>query len=280
MAVLLDLVEGAVKARRPLQETVAALAKAAEEKVPFLFDAKNYPNEFADAGFSFIPGLNYADKTGLKKLTASEARKALELMQRNIGASVDMDPKAAEQYARFYYDVRDGLQNVDRPLPEAAGVWASFSPRKDPVKNWKLMTQFYENPATNPGHTGDNYQKALRIVAGDNPLDAGVLGMKQRSFASNSMNPSGLRDVTIDTHASQNALGLKPEYDMIPNLQDPYIYDMISEAFRREGVKRGMTPSELQAAAWGNWRERYGAGVPTLPDFAVPEALQRLSRLA
>jgi hypothetical protein len=102
-----------------------------------------------------------------------------------------------------------------------------------------------------------NVRKAERILSDGAYLpDAYFIeGHKVRNFARNLQ--GNTKAVTVDTHASQIALGT-PETDARIGLLSAYA--CFVKAYQRAAELEGIEPCEIQAITWLTWKRLYPAG--------------------
>jgi hypothetical protein len=130
---------------------------------------------------------------------------------------------------------------------------------------------------------GGAWRAALRSAGNENPLAPANFNAKGElikigSFAENVGIPEVSRAVTVDRHAVQAALGMRPlTDDTIPDLSNPKVYALFKQAYDEVAAELGMMPHELQSEVWDIWRrvmvKNPGASLPSefVPTAKVSE---------
>ena len=264
---LRKLVSGIAPDVKPMaNEIFSALQKPAED-VPLLLDASNFPRRMSDMGFIPLTGQNI-NKPGLtmREFATEAGPRFVDEGAQNLIAAVNLDPDAAAKYAKFYGRTRDQLANTGVPLGNIGGAWATLSAAAEPGWNAELLRRVITDPTT--ATTSQlNQRDALKFLAGlvDDPT--AVLGRGKRyNFMMNSIAPEDPRFLTADTRYAQNLQGFLNTYAKAPfaGLFSP-AEKRYAEIYVKPGLEAAkrlaMTPGELQAASWGNWRNIM-AGIP------------------
>jgi hypothetical protein len=248
-----------------------ALGKASK-MLPIRLDASNFPKRMRDEGFVPLSGINI-NNPGLTRRQYSGATRDrfIDEGAQNLIAAVNLDPKAAEQYAKFYGRTRDQLAATGIPLENIGGAWAALSARAEPVWNAELLRRIVRDPSKLTT-SEDNQRLALRFLAGQIDDPALVLGQGKRfNFLMNSTRPEDPRFLTADTRYAQNLQGIKNTYERAPfaGMFQPFQkrYGQIYVEPGIEAARRlGMSPGSTQAAAWGNWRNKMYGIADDLPE--------------
>lgn len=158
-------------------------------------------------------------------------------------------------YAEAHDVAADIATEYNVSVGTAAGVIAALSPRCPWERNVKYAWQLFE--------TGDapvmftSKRKALRIKNGEAALDV-LAGNKVVAFYHNIMNPSSGRDVCVDSHACDTAVGRKltdPERKQVMERKGGY--SAVAEAYRTVADEFGLIPAQAQAIIWLAWRESH-----------------------
>jgi hypothetical protein len=237
---------------------------AASKKMPLRLEADNFPTRMSEQGFVPLTGVNINNPSlTIKEYVGPTRERFIDEGARNLVAAVNLDPQAAQQYAKFYERTRDQLAATGAPLENIGGAWATLSAQADPVWNAELLRRIVRDPSQLVT-SEDNQRLALRFLAGqiDEPME--VLGRGKRyNFMMNSIRPDDPRFLTADTRYAQNLQGVKNTYADAPfaGMFSPHEstnrYGRIYVEPGIEAARRlGMTPGQTQAAAWGNWRNK------------------------
>lgn len=158
---------------------------------------------------------------------------------------------AAHDYA-IYLDP----ENVER----AAGIIAALSPMNSWTNNKRKAALVYVNGCAAGAGLYSNVAKADRILAGEHPLDV-LGGRKVTSFYLSIVDPeSTVAEPVIDRHAHDIALGRVTDDSVRQRLGGKGYYDTFAAAYVRAAKRVGITPKQLQAVTWVEWRNRVGIG--------------------
>lgn len=139
-------------------------------------------------------------------------------------------------------------------LEQSAGIIAALSPQCSWARNMTCADQLVRTGDTS-GVLGGSKRKAQAILAGGNPLDV-LRGPKVRAFYANILDPAGSQDVTVDSHATDVAMGQRFASRRFP-LDRLGRYERIAEAYALAAAMVGVLPLTMQAICWVAWRERY-----------------------
>lgn len=172
-----------------------------------------------------------------------------------------------EQGRVWYHMAHDHAVRIGGgDVVKGAGILAALSPGTEWEANLqgayhiaKTGTPWLAEHDTvkSAGQTSDNNTKALRIHAGEHPLDDKVLGgHKVISFFHNILNPEEVDHVTIDKHAHDIAIGhpygvKKAPEDVDLGLSALGRYKHFAHAYRIATGELDLgVPSRLQATTW------------------------------
>jgi hypothetical protein len=253
------------------------------DELVFGADSKSkYPTELSELGLQPIMGYNYASKgSDILKLDESST---IQVLKNNIRSL------AGQGGAReFYSDVNTALRATTGgklPSEQLGGAFAPFSMGTAVPRNAVQARRFIENPELFPGRfpgegtlaAGGAWRQGIRSAVNENPLDPrnfNVAGnvIKVGSFAENTAMPATSTRVTVDRHAVQAALGIRPvSDDVIPDLGNEKVYRLFERAYQEVADELGVLPSQLQSEVWDVWRrlmvKNPGASSPT--EFFLP----------
>jgi hypothetical protein len=189
----------------------------------------------------------------------------VENIIRKSEAATPADRKHGEMWYRDAHiqSFAVGQGNIER----GAGIIAALSPRApwdDNIAAARRLSQTGESWEKHTLHAQDKGQvavqnaKALRILAGEHPLDV-LGGMKERSFYHNILDPENPEHITIDKHAHDIAMGIPQGVRRtIPELGlgAKGRYQHFSDAYRAAADASGFViPNVLQATTWVAHRE-------------------------
>jgi len=221
---------------------------------------------------AYIPDGVFAQKLNDKgqkvwapEIAAGEFSSHVDNIIRKHEAATPADRKHGEMWYRDAHiqSFAVGRGNVER----GAGIIAALSPRApwdDNLAAARRLAETGESWEKNTLHPQDKGQvavqntKALRILAGEHPLDV-LGGMKERSFYHNILDPENPEHITIDKHAHDIAMGIPqgvrrttPEL----GLDAKGRYQHFSDAYRTASEVTGIViPNILQATTWVTHRE-------------------------
>jgi hypothetical protein len=171
----------------------------------------------------------------------------------------------------FYTDVNEVLRGTTGgklSSEQLGGAFAPFSAGTAVPRNAVQARRFIENPELFPGRVpgegsltaGGAWKQGLKSATNENPLDPFNFNVKGNvikigSFAENTALPEVSRRATIDRHAVQVAMGMRPVADdIIPDLGDPRVYRLFERAYQEVADEIGLLPSQAQSEAWDIWR--------------------------
>lgn len=261
-----DYFETSFGTRHMPEEDYKLLAETSSG-LPLVLNKNTFPSRMSDMGFVNLSGTNInRPSITIKDFTGKTKNRFIDEGARNLITSVNLDPERAKQYATFYNRTEKALGGTGIPLPRVGGAWATLSEQADPERNARLLINILNDP-TGQYTSQKNQMLALKFLSGqvDDPAEA--LGRGKRfNFMHNSIDPSNPDYFTADTRYAQNLQGIKNTYskapfaDMFAPRSSSNRYGNIYIEPGLEAARRmGMNPSELQAAAWGNWRDKmYG----------------------
>ena len=146
--------------------------------------------------------------------------------------------------------VRIGGGNVEK----GAGILAALSPALAWDSNVAGGYHISKTGTAFGLQTKANNEKALRIHAGEHPLDV-LGGQKVTSFYHNILNPEAQEHVTIDRHAHDIAIGKpfgqrsdsKPDLGLSAQGRYEHFKSAYLNASEQSGIK---VPNQLQATTW------------------------------
>jgi len=249
-----------------VKKTVERGGKQKEvDELVFGLDSKaKYPKDLSDLGLQPVVGYNYTSKgSDILKLDEDTT---LTVLKNNIRSLAGQGGERG-----FYSDVNAALRgSVGNRLSaeQLGGAFAPFSMGTAVPRNAVQARRFLENPelfpARIPGEgslaAGNAWRQSLRSAVNENPLDprnfnVGGKVIKVGSFAENTALPEVSRRVTVDRHAVQAALGIRPiADDVIPDLQNEKVYRLFEKAYQQVADELGVLPSQLQSEVWDVWR--------------------------
>lgn len=159
-------------------------------------------------------------------------------------------------YPKAYdHAVRIGSGNVEK----GAGILAALSPATEWDTNVEGAYHVAKTGTSFHMQTGDNNEKALRILKGEHPLDV-LGGHKVTNFYHNILNPDDPHPITIDRHAHDIAIGKpfgqKSDQKAQLSLGTQGRYNHFKEAYLNAAEQSGIKiPNQLQAMTWVAHRE-------------------------
>jgi hypothetical protein len=163
-----------------------------------------------------------------------------------------------DSYARgmTWYDEAHEFAQTLGNVHRSAGVIAALSPMNGWPNNKNKAAQLYAQ-----GHGAGcglyrNVDKAMRIYNGEDALDV-LGGRKVRSFYLSIVDPSSeLAEPVIDRHAFDVAVGRRTSNAERAVLGKKGEYDRFAEAYIYAAGRVGLTPKQLQAITWVEWKDR------------------------
>lgn len=161
-----------------------------------------------------------------------------------------------ETGSTWYPRMRDVAEKLGKGnLEMGAGLIASLSPALGLKENLDAAHHVMQKGTASKWQTEDNNTKALRIRAGEHPLDV-LGGHKVRSFYHNISNPESPEHVTIDRHAYNLAIGI-PFGKKSTEKQDLGLgaigrYQHFVHGYKHAAEQlEYLQPHQLQAITWG-----------------------------
>lgn len=160
----------------------------------------------------------------------------------------------------WYDEAHAFALSLDSEIARSAGVIAALSPMNGWANNKRKAAQLYAQ-----GHGAGcglytNVAKAEKILSGAEPLEV-LGGRKVRSFYLSILDPaSTIAEPVIDRHAHDIAIGYPTSDKDRQRLGGKGYYDRFASAYIRAAERVSVTPKQLQAITWVEWRERIGKG--------------------
>lgn len=146
-----------------------------------------------------------------------------------------------------------------------AGIIAALSPNNSWTNN-KAMAQrlismrgrvAVEIGKPNGIGIGANVLKAVAIYNGAEPLDV-LGGFKVRAFYETILDPFADIDPVIDRHAFDIAVGKRHGNMKRDPLKRRGVYAEFAKAYRIAAREAGISPAQMQAVTWTQWRKSHG----------------------
>jgi hypothetical protein len=241
-------------------------------KNPLFLNEANFPERMSQQGFVPLSNIDINSPTlTLRQFEGDVRKNFIDEGAQNLIAAWNMDPAAAQKYSRFYFRTQDQLADTGIPLDRVGGAWATLSAQADPTRNAELLRQVLRDPKALTT-TRENQLLALRFLSGDVDDAALALGRGKRfNFMQNSIDPFDPRYLTGDTRYAQNLQGVLTAYKTAPfkglfsprgrRYEEIYVKPGLEAASRMN-----VSPSELQAGSWGNWRNKMAGIQDDLPE--------------
>lgn len=164
----------------------------------------------------------------------------------------------------WYEDAHNYARTLDSErFHRAAGVIAALSPRSPWNNNKRKAAQFYDRPRTavkgQPNGIGlsMSVNKAHAIITGTDALDV-LTSPKVRAFFLTIVDPHGNHAPVIDRHAFDIAVGEITNDDTRKQLDRKGEYDAFALCYIQAGDAAGISPSQMQAITWMQWRNEKG----------------------
>jgi hypothetical protein len=193
-------------------------------------------------------------------IAISEHRFGTHLEVNAASVKAFYEPKFKEAAARFRrgdLSREDYLGTLKRYGKEISDARKDYGVHNVDTAPAELIAKWH--PARRGVMVG-NFAKAIEISRGKNPNNPEVLsGSKVRSFWDNIVNPGTSRSVTIDTHMLRAMLN-KPnmtEKQAQHLISGPGRYEVLAQSVRVAARKAGVTPNQLQAIVWTQWRDEH-----------------------
>jgi hypothetical protein len=185
-----------------------------------------------------------------------------EDMARNIAHVYSLATEKERSDGRAWYPTANGImrewsRTYGRTVANVAALTAALSPQLRWEINLIAAADVLAG-ATDPSQPviGANWRKARRIADErlESVLNKYPYGPKVTSFAANLAGDYSA--VTVDTHASQIALGSPTANGRLNTFKDyaPYV-----AAYTLAASHLNLNPSELQAITWLTWKRMYPA---------------------
>lgn len=168
-------------------------------------------------------------------------------------------------------EVRSGLSwyldahNVSRTLADtygvsveaAAGIIAALSPMNGWENNKRKAAQLLAQGHGEGIGLPANVTKALRIRAGESPLDV-LNGDKVTAFYRTILDPTGDIDPVIDRHAFDIAVGERTDDKRRAILGRKGVYSQFANVYRDAAKVAGIGAAQMQAVTWVAWKSAHG----------------------
>lgn len=167
---------------------------------------------------------------------------------------------AIDEGMAWYPNAHDFARNLDARWQRSAGVIAALSPLNHWDNNKAKAELFYSvAPDTTGAKIGlfKNVQKSLRIFNGEDALDV-LGGDKVRSFYLTIIDPTGDHSPVIDRHAFDIAVGSVTNDKTRAMLGRTGMYRTFANAYQNAARCARISPSQLQAVTWIQWRQEKG----------------------
>jgi hypothetical protein len=172
------------------------------------------------------------------------------------------NPSAVREGTAWYHAAHTYARGLSErygvTLEQAAGVLAALSPQLrwdgGAHNNMTCADQLIRTGDTS-GVLGGSKRKALAILAGSAPLDI-LGGPKVRAFYANILDPESSQEVTVDSHATDVAMGKRAASRQF-ELARAGRYEHIAAAYRMAAAMVGVSGLTMQAICWVAWRQRY-----------------------
>lgn len=156
----------------------------------------------------------------------------------------------------------------DKHLARNAGIIAALSPNNSWTNNARMARRLVsmrgrvavEIGKPNGIGLGANVLKAVAIYNGADPLDV-LGGNKVRAFYSTILDPLADTDPVIDRHAYDIAVGKRNGSAKRDPLNRVGVYEEFAAAYRAAAAAAGISPPQMQAVTWVEWRKIHGVTV-------------------
>jgi hypothetical protein len=146
----------------------------------------------------------------------------------------------------------------------AAGVIAALSPMNKWKNNKRMAYRFFERKGIiefvgtkNGIGLGKNVRKAIAIYNGEDALDI-LGGDKVRAFYLTILDPNAINNPVIDRHAFDIAVGMRTNDKARGLLNNKGQYARFSNAYNEAAAVAGISPCQMQAITWEQWRCEHG----------------------
>lgn len=182
----------------------------------------------------------------------------------NIIAVFDQATVADLAEGMAWYDDAHALAKTiaDGNVAMGAGVIAALSPVMKWDRNMMLAVRAFEDGKASGALTA-SVEKADRIMAGEAPLDV-LSGNKVRAFYAAIFDPTVAREVCVDRHAFDIAVGRETDDKTRGILTRKGAYESYAACYcraarmieKRDGIS--YSPAQIQAITWCAWRRDKG----------------------
>jgi hypothetical protein len=235
---------------------------------------KNYPKHLEEAGFKFVERMSpTSNKLPVRQASASSTVPSSsgrmsghqfgQVMHNINNAIATASPEVFKQGNLWYpkaHEIADVISKGD--VEKGAGVIAALSSAGGEwERNVRDAEHFVRHgvPMEGSKANADQITAATKIREGEHYRTVLPKGLKTYNFAELIANPKDEHAVVVDTHAADIAGGLKmPWKGADRGLGSLGRYNTIADATRTVAERRGMLPSEAQAAAWVSWKAQAG----------------------
>lgn len=202
-------------------------------------------------------------EVGWRNTNQDQAERVLGIVHGDYGDTLHIDPDAA---AQSYKDDlaskqperhRDALDVIHYNGIDESRHGENFT-GDHPIKDLPsdVLATFHPDAQ---GTLRPSATKAFELARGKDP-DEVLSGNKVRAFYNNMTHPES-DDVTIDGHQVHLMAGTNEITDkdtqMMVNTEGKY--EFMEDAVRAEAAKQNMSPMQLQAISWLQWREEHPA---------------------
>jgi hypothetical protein len=179
-------------------------------------------------------------------------------------ASDDVVNQGKEWYEKAFYLCSTLSCKYNVPKDKVAQVIAALSPATNWERNKKdaeeLIKAYYHRGyagclATTVCTYGANKRKAIEILCGRGQLTLDT-GLKTYNFYMNILNPMDENFVTIDRHAYSILLGDKAKRGSVK--LNIHSYKRAAKIYKSAAKKLNLTPNQLQAITWVQYRNEKG----------------------
>lgn len=234
----------------------------------------NYPSHLEAAGFKFVERISpTSNKLPVRQASApstvpsSSGRMSghqFGQVIHNIDTAIKTASSDIQKEGNLWYpkahEIADVISKGD--VEKGAGVLAALSSAGGEWgRNVRDAEHFMRHGVVPEGSkvTRDQVTAATRIREGEHFRSVLPKGLKTYNFAELIANPEDERAVVVDTHHADIAGGLKmPWKEADRGLGSMGRYNTIADATRVVAERRGMLPSQAQAAAWVSWKAQAG----------------------
>ena len=234
----------------------------------------NYPSHLEEAGFKFVERISpTSNKLPVRQASApstvpsSSGRMSghqFGQVIHNIDTAIKTASPDVQREGNLWYpkahEIADVISKGD--VEKGAGIIAALSGNGGEWgRNVREAEHFVRHgvPMEGSKATGQQILDATKIRDGEHFRTVLPKGLKTANFAELIANPWDEHAVVIDTHAADIAGGLKmPWKGADRGLGSIGRYNTIADATRVVAERRGMLPSQAQAASWVSWKAQAG----------------------